>query len=79
MDIAYITGQRIGDVMGIRYADISETGLYVEQEKTRARVLIARNPELSAAVESAKAMHKNVSGVLAAILPPSRCSLLQTP
>ena len=34
----------------IRYADISETGLYVEQEKTHARVLIAMTPDLADAI-----------------------------
>lgn len=63
MDIAYITGQRIGDVMGIRYADISETGLYVEQEKTHARVLIAMTPDLADAIVRAKGLHRSVKAL----------------
>lgn len=63
MDIAYITGQRIGDVMGIRYADISEAGVYIEQEKTKARVLIAMTPDLSAVIERARKLHQSVKGL----------------
>lgn len=63
MDIAYITGQRIGDVMGIRYADISDDGLYVEQEKTKARVLIAMTPDLSDAIGRARELHRSVKGL----------------
>lgn len=63
MDIAYITGQRKGDVMGIRYADISEKGLYVEQKKTKARVLIAMTPDLEAAIQRARELHKSVKGL----------------
>lgn len=63
MDLCYLTGQRIGDVLAIRRSDLRDEGVYVEQQKTKARVLIAWNPELSAAVERAKAMHKNVAGL----------------
>lgn len=63
MDLCYLTGQRIGDVLAIRRSDLKDEGVYVEQQKTKVRVLIAWNPELSAAVERAKAMHKNVAGL----------------
>lgn len=63
MDLCYLTGQRIGDVLMIRRADLRDEGVYVEQQKTKMRVLIAWNPELSAAVERAKSMHKNVASL----------------
>jgi len=63
MDICYLTGQRIGDVLMIRRADLRDEGVYVEQQKTKVRVLIAWNPELAAAVERAKAMHKSVASL----------------
>lgn len=63
MDIAYITGQRIGDVMGIRYADISDAGLYVEQDKTRARVQIAMTQDLADAISRARELHQSVKGL----------------
>lgn len=63
MDIAYITGQRIGDVMGIRYADITDTGLMIEQDKTRARVLIAMTQDLADAIQRARDIHQSVKGL----------------
>lgn len=63
MDVAYITGQRIGDVMGIRYADITDAGLYVEQDKTGGRILIAMTPDLAAAIQRARELHKSVKGL----------------
>lgn len=63
MDIAYITGQRIGDVMSIRYADITDAGLYVEQDKTGARVLITMTPDLADAISRARELHQSVKGL----------------
>lgn len=63
MDVAYLTGQRIGDVMGIRYADISEAGVFVRQQKTGQRVLIAMTPDLEAAIKAARSIHRSVKGL----------------
>lgn len=61
MDLCYLTGQRIGDVLTIERTDLREEGIYIEQEKTRARLLVAWTPELRAAVERAKALHGAVA------------------
>jgi len=63
MDIAYITGQRIGDCLGMRYADISETGVFVKQQKTGARVLIAMTPDLEDVIARARKLHISVKGL----------------
>lgn len=63
MDLAYITGQRIGDVMNIHYSDITDEGLFVKQEKTGARVLIEMRPDLNAAIAQARAIHQSVKGM----------------
>lgn len=63
MDLAYITGQRIGDVMNIRYADITEAGVFIKQQKTGNRVLIAMSPDLEAAIAQARTLHKSVKGL----------------
>jgi integrase len=63
MDLAYITGQRVGDVMSIRYSDVSEVGLFVKQQKTGARVLIAMSPDLEAAIAQARTIHQSVKGL----------------
>lgn len=63
MDIAYITGQRIMDVLSIKYADLTQEGIFFLQEKTKARLLVEWNPDLTEAVETAKSLHKSVKGL----------------
>lgn len=63
MDIAYITGQRIGDCRHIRYEDISEAGIFVKQKKTKAKVLISMTPDLQEVVNRAKGLHTSVRGL----------------
>jgi len=63
MDIAYITGQRMGDVMKIRYADITEAGVFVKQQKTGNRVQVSLTPDLDAAIKQARAIHQSVKGL----------------
>lgn len=50
MDLLYLTGQRIGDVLKIDPADMIEEGLSVAQEKTGARLIVRWTPGLRAAV-----------------------------
>lgn len=63
MDIAYITGQRMGDCRHIRYADISDAGVYVKQQKTGNRVQIAMTPDLAEAISRARSLHQSVKGL----------------
>lgn len=63
MDIAYLTGQRISDVMKIRYSDITEEGVFVKQGKTKVRRLIQMTPDLDAAIKEARAIHQSVKGL----------------
>lgn len=59
MDLCYLTGQRINDVLKIKRADVTEKGIYVEQQKGRGsvRLFIAWNSDLRAAVDLALSMH----------------------
>lgn len=50
MDVLYLSGQRVGDVLAIDPADMLEEGLAVAQEKTGARLVIRWTPGLKAAV-----------------------------
>lgn len=61
--ISLQTGQRIGDVLKIGYADLMEEGIYVEQEKTKTKMCIAWTPDLREAVAVAKATHSSVKGM----------------
>ncbi len=54
MDICYLTGQRIGDVLAIRYSDITADGILFTQEKTGKRLIVRMTPDLRAAIERAK-------------------------
>jgi len=63
MDLCYLTGQRIGDVLKIKRADLQEGGIFVQQQKTGARLLVAWTPELRAAVEVAKSLHGPVASM----------------
>jgi integrase len=63
MDLCYLTGQRIGDVLTIKRADLHDDGIYIEQQKTGARLMVAWTPELRAATDQAKALHGGVAGM----------------
>lgn len=63
MDLAYITGQRIGDCRKVKYSDISEAGVFIKQQKTGIRVLIAMTPDLAEVITRARALHQSVKGL----------------
>lgn len=60
MDMLYLTGQRIGDVLRIRYADIDQDGITFMQQKTGASLLVRWSPDLRATVERARNLHGNL-------------------
>ncbi len=51
MDLAYYTGQRVGDVLRMKRADIQDGALSVRQAKTKARLRIAIEGELAAVLD----------------------------
>ncbi|WP_295441279.1 tyrosine-type recombinase/integrase [uncultured Thiodictyon sp.] len=58
MDLAYLTGQRISDVLGIHESDITPDGIDFRQQKTGKRLTITwSTPGLRAAVDTARALH----------------------
>ncbi|MCE2659516.1 MAG: tyrosine-type recombinase/integrase [Rubrivivax sp.] len=50
IDLALLTGQRISDLIGLRWQDVTERGLNVQQGKTGVRLLIEWTPTLRAAI-----------------------------
>lgn len=52
IDLALLTGQRIGDVLKMRWQDVTDDGVLVDQGKTKARLLIEWTPALRAAVDA---------------------------
>lgn len=61
MDLCYLTGQRIGDVLGIRHEHIQPDGsIEFRQQKTGARLLV-HNPELPAVIARARSLRGKVT------------------
>lgn len=56
MDLCYLTGQRIGDVLKIEDSHVRDEGLYFEQQKTGKRLVVEWTTELRSAVNRAQAL-----------------------
>jgi integrase len=52
IDLALLTGQRIGDLIRLRWQDVSDEGLRVQQGKTQEKLLIEWSPALRAAIKA---------------------------
>lgn len=63
MDLCYLTGQRVGDVLKIGRQDITTDGVYFRQQKTGKKLLVEWTPELKAVVERAKGMGGKVKAL----------------
>lgn len=50
IDLATLTGQRIGDLIRLRWQDVTDAGILVQQGKTGERLLIEWTPALRAAI-----------------------------
>lgn len=61
IDLAYLTGQRIGDVLAIRRSDLTDDGIRFKQAKTGTGLTVAWSPALRATVEQAKALYPNLA------------------
>ena len=62
-EMCYLTGQRIGDVLAIRLADISAEGIAFMQEKTNARLLVQMTPDLEELIARVKALPRKIRGL----------------
>jgi integrase len=64
IDLLYLTGQRVRDVLSIRYADLTDDGIVFEPEKTSSSTgvgfTVQWTPELRLTVERAKGLYGNV-------------------
>ena len=63
MRLCAITGQRVGDVLGLKRDALRDEGIEFAQAKTGARLVVAWTPELRAAVDAAKALHGRVASL----------------
>lgn len=60
MDVGYVTGMRISDIIAIKMQDISPDGIAVQQKKTGKRQLFTITPELDAVINAAKGLRRTV-------------------
>ena len=63
MDILYLTGQRISDVLAIRHSDLTDEGISFRQKKTGHKMIVSWSDELRVAVAEAKKTAKNIKGM----------------
>jgi len=63
IEMCYLTGQRIGDVLAIRLADISDKGIAFDQQKTGAKLIVGMTPDLETVIAQAKALPRTVRGL----------------
>lgn len=56
MELQFLTGQRINDVLRIRRSQLTDEGIVFRQQKTGKRLVVRWSPDLKATVEAAKAL-----------------------
>jgi integrase len=52
IDLATITGQRIGDLLNLRWQDVTERGVYFKQQKTGKELFVKWSAKLHAAINA---------------------------
>lgn len=57
MKVAFLTGQRIGDVLKIHRRQITDEGILFRQQKTDKALTVKWSPDLRAAIVEARALH----------------------
>jgi len=62
IDLCYLTGQRIGDILSLQRQQLLDEGIFFEQQKTGKRLIVGWTPELRAVIDRAK---KEAYGVAA--------------
>ena len=60
IDWAVLIGQRRADLLKLKLSDMRDDGVYVDQGKTGAKLLIARSPNVDALIERSKAMSPQI-------------------
>ncbi|MHC5351652.1 tyrosine-type recombinase/integrase [Metapseudomonas furukawaii] len=61
--MAYLTAQRISDVLSIKLGDISDDGIAFRQQKTDKRLIVAMTADIQDVVERAKALPRPARGL----------------
>lgn len=57
MDLCFLTGQRISDILSLRNDQITKDGISFVQQKTKAKLVVRMTPDLEAAIKLARQAH----------------------
>ena len=60
MELAYLLRARIGEVLALRRADVSEVGVFLQRTKGSDSEVTRWSPRLKDAVKAAKSIHSDV-------------------
>lgn len=63
MDIGYLTGTRIQDILDIKLQDVTPEGVFIKQGKTKKRMLFLACPALDDVIARAKALPRPIRGM----------------
>lgn len=63
MDIGYLTGTRIQDILDIKLQDITDEGLHIRQGKTKKKMVFLMSPALEDAIAKARALPRPIRGM----------------
>ena len=63
MDFAYLTGQRLSDILKVKLADIGDDGISIEIGKTKNKILIEWSDALCAVIAESKRIRGRVTGL----------------
>lgn len=61
MDLCYLTGQRIGDVLGIRHEHIGDDGSIAFVQRKTGQKMLVHNPELADVIARARTLRGKVT------------------
>jgi len=61
INMAYLTGQRIGNVLKIKQSDISADGISIIQDKTGKKLKVAMTPALEENIRAARRLHGRIT------------------
>ena len=63
MDIGYLTGSRIQDILDIKLQDVSTEGVYIQQGKTKKKMLFVPSDALNETITRARNLPRPVRGM----------------
>jgi integrase len=63
MDIGYLTGSRVQDILDIRLQDVTDEGTFIMQGKTKKKILFLRSDAMDEIVGRARALPRPIRGM----------------